>query len=77
MHFAVGDRDGARDAIGRHVGESGVERGEQLRAGIVAGTRGDVGLADFERLVGGELLRICAAAASASARRRGCPCCGE
>ena len=32
VHDAVGDEDGAGDALGRHVGEAGLERREQARA---------------------------------------------
>ena len=41
VHPAVGDEDGAGDAIRRHVGERRVERGEQARAvGLAVGLAG-------------------------------------
>ena len=39
MHFAVGDDDGARDALRRHIGKRAVECGEQLRAVVLAVVR--------------------------------------
>ena len=41
VHAAVGDHDGAGDAVGRHVGERRAERGEQPRAvGLAVGLAG-------------------------------------
>ncbi len=57
MDFAVGDRDGARDAIRRYVRQGAGDRGEKLCAGVVAGVaRIDESLAHFQRFVRGELL---------------------
>ena len=60
VDFAVGDDDGARDAIGRRVGQGRVQRGEQrgaagLRARIGAGEHLGFADLDVQRL---ELLAI-------------------
>jgi hypothetical protein len=50
MHFAVGDRDGRCDAVGRRIGERGIERAKQGRAsGLTRIGRGaNLCLADFD-----------------------------